>query len=301
LKIYDLAFKKFTDSYPFMIIYANFLMSLDDEMNTRVLLEKILAVVPKSKSQEIWNTYQKFEVVCGTLPAQRSLNGRYNAIFPHTDPNGIFGLVKRYSYLDLWPCSADEVVSFEGGHCGKLFEEAQEDLGESDQNAKTKLLRTNQRQRIFRDKYVKPDLSKLVLFNPDQILNIYTLPSGETITLPANIGQFLNTLPRLENPYDMEGIGVDIDLLMNMILESDVKLPELVVQPQKRKREEENTTTTKKGASDIYRDRQAAKSDKKGKKVTSYEKIEVPKREYMRGNEQAKPEVKKYKRKKDKG
>ena len=95
----------------------------------------------------------------------------------------------------------------------------------------------------------------MVLFNPDQILNIYTLPTGETLTLPAIIGQvitifdylchefypntcqFLNTLPS-STGYD-ESLVVDIDALMNMILESDVKLPENVpTSGTKRKRDE---------------------------------------------------------------
>lgn len=91
-----------------MINYANFLMSLDDEINTRVLLENILATVSRNKvwcgcpstltlqSQEIWNMYEKFEIVSGNLTSQNNLNARYNKEFPAVDPNTIFGHVRRF-------------------------------------------------------------------------------------------------------------------------------------------------------------------------------------------------------------
>lgn len=69
--------------------------------------------------------YEKFEIVSGNLNSQNTLVQRYNREFPNLDPNCVFGLVRRYSFLDLWPCTNDEIASFEGGHCGRLFEEAQ--------------------------------------------------------------------------------------------------------------------------------------------------------------------------------
>eukprot|EP01126_Amoeba_proteus_P035449 TRINITY_DN3576_c0_g1_i4.p1 TRINITY_DN3576_c0_g1~~TRINITY_DN3576_c0_g1_i4.p1 ORF type:complete len:308 (-),score=64.22 TRINITY_DN3576_c0_g1_i4:115-1038(-) len=261
LKLYEMGFKRFGWMVDFLMHYANFLIQLNDDNNTRVTFEKILSLIPANQSSEIWSLYRKYENLNGNLESITVLDKRFNTGFPHADPNGLRGLVQRFSYLDLWPCSQVELSTFEGGHCSRIFEEAQQEqetnMGITSLN-RLKHLTSGSLLRA-KEKYVKPDLSKMVLFNPDQISNLYTLPTGETITLPAIIGQFFNALPHTE--ANLEGLQIDVDSLVKYIVESDIKVPEKVSETKtshKRKRDDDSTRT----AADVYRERQSVKLQK---------------------------------------
>lgn len=254
-KIYELGLKKFINHTRFLLEYVNFLMNLGDNVNTRALFEKVLSTIPSSEAPEIWNAFQKFETLFGNLETVTNLEHRRSDAYPDTDPNGIFALVQRYRFMDLWPCTPAELASFQGGErVPKIDEEKKESSGKSfgfDQEPSIKLQR---------EKFVFPDLSKLVRYKVEM-----GLPSNEQIQLPPAISQLLNTLPT----GLWEGPKIEPEAIMKLIIENQAQVPTSGISNfytsgesevgQKRKIDEisSDESTNKPPATDIYRDRQA--------------------------------------------
>uniref|UniRef100_A0A6B2KZI8 Suppressor of forked domain-containing protein n=2 Tax=Arcella intermedia TaxID=1963864 RepID=A0A6B2KZI8_9EUKA len=255
-KIYELGLRKFLSSTGFLLQYINFLVSLGDDVNARALFEKILSTLPAEKAPEIWNSFQKFEILCGNLESIIKLEKRRSDTYPTSDPNGIYGLVQRYRYLDLWPCSPAELASFEGGERppeeekkdGKPFAFEQQSGKPPAPNAAP----------ANKEKFIKPDLSKLIRYKVEMGCT-YTLPNSEKISLPPNVSQFLNSLP-LGN---WDGPSVDADQLITLLLESATKVPAALATGSlgdgSLKRKLDDMDEGRPPASDIYRERQAAK------------------------------------------
>lgn len=63
-------------------------------------------------TSEVWDLYLDFEHLCGNLGSISKLEKRRSTANNDYDPTGIFSLVSRYRYEDLWPCSAAELQSF---------------------------------------------------------------------------------------------------------------------------------------------------------------------------------------------
>jgi len=124
-KIYELGLRKFVNSTGFLLQYINFLVNLGDDVNARALFEKVLSTIPAERAPEIWNAFQKFETLCGNLDTIIKLEKRRSDAYPTSDPNGIFGLVQRYRFIDLWPCSPAELSSFDGGE--RIVEDEKKD------------------------------------------------------------------------------------------------------------------------------------------------------------------------------
>jgi len=248
-KIYELGLRKFMNSTGFLLQYINFLVNLGDDVNTRTLFEKILSTIQPERAPEIWNTFQKFEITCGNLDTITRLEKRRSDAYPTSDPNGIFGLVQRYRYFDLWPCSSAELASFEGGE--RAVEEEKKD---------TKPFAFDQQSKAAsKEKFVKPDLARLVRYKVEMGCT-YTLPNNEKISLPPIVSQFLNSLPVIH----WDGPTIESDQLIKLINESVQKFPSniqtgdtsgLIGAKRKLDEPEEGRPPT----SDIYRDRQAAK------------------------------------------
>jgi len=253
--IYELGFKKYKNSMGFLLEYIQFLFRLNDRVNVRSLFEKILAEISPDKAPEIWNSYQKFERLCGNLNSLTDLERRRAELYPDQDPNGIFSLVQRYRFLDLWPCSPEELASFEGGHraykvalAGRIARG--EDTPQDAKVAAGIRLTT-------KEKFAKPDLSKLVLFNPESISHTLTLVNGETITLPATLSQFLNALPK---PNRWDGPVVNVDGLIQSLSECQPKLP--AKEEGRSKKRPLDHEDGPRPNSDIYRERQNVKLQK---------------------------------------
>jgi len=259
--VYDMAFKLFNNSTSFLLLYVDFLFRLNDNVNIRTLFEKILSQITLDKAQEVWNTYHKYEKLCGSLENLEALEKRkieaYNA-----DSLSMVNLVQRYRYIDLWPCSSIELVNYESFNSkqkqqflsqttGGLF------LSHQDGVASEATINTYQKN-INKEKLSKPDLSKLVVFNPESMNQNFSLGNGETISLSATMSQFINALSKpLKGRW--EGVKIDIPGLMNMIADSVLKDPKDSDTMIGKKRKLDDHESISKSNTDVYRERQASK------------------------------------------
>lgn len=132
--VLELCSKKFGNDMAFVMQYIDFLFHRNEEngaqlfplrvlvffvrlnahscSDMRVLFEKVLNTLPRDQASEIWNMFLKFETLTGTLETTTRVLKRRGQTYPDTDPSGIFGVVQQYRFLDLWPCSQEELASF---------------------------------------------------------------------------------------------------------------------------------------------------------------------------------------------
>jgi len=261
--IYEMAFKQFNNSTKFLLLYVDFLFRQGDSFNVRSLLEKILNQITLDKAQEVWSSYHKYERLCGTLENMDALEKRKVEAYK-IDPLSMGNLVERYRYLDLWPCSSSELVNFEQPNASreKLQSLSQTTGGLFLSNKEAQEFRLGSHQKnINKEKLAKPDLSKLVVFNPDSMNQSFSLGNGDSISLPATVTQFINAIsrPKTIHGKKWEGVKIDIPALMNMIADSTLKDPRDSEQIRKKRKLDDHEGMSKM-VTDIYRERQTKKS-----------------------------------------
>jgi cleavage stimulation factor subunit 3 len=258
--IFDMGFKIFNNSTNFLLLYVDFLFRLHDNVNIRTLFEKVLNQITSDKAQEVWNAYHKYEKLCGTLQNLETLEKRKSEAY-QANSDSMVNLVQRYRYLDLWPCSADDLVNFETINTKKnQLSQVTGGLSITNKDDRANLLSGFNIKRINKEKMAKPDFSKLVLFNPESQNKNFSIGNGESISLPSTLLQFINAVSKPIGSKTWEGARIDIPSLMNMIAEKDLKDPRDTDQSViGRKRKIDDHEGTSKIVTDIYRDRQASK------------------------------------------
>jgi cleavage stimulation factor subunit 3 len=219
-RIYELGMKKFFESIEFIMEYINFLFQINDQNNLRVLFEKVLQNSSTNQVPEIWNAFQKFQSITGNLLSPSNFNDRLSGINASGDPNGMFSLVQRYRFLDLWPCTPEELSSFEGN------ERVRKDVAF---------------ESFGSDVCAKPDMSKLVPYKPE-------MGRSSNSNIPPAVGKLISLLP--QGKWD--GPSVKVEELARLMLDSNIK-PKLDGLTD-RKRTRDRIDEPK---SDIYKDRQA--------------------------------------------
>jgi len=128
---------------------------------------------------------------------------------------------------------------------------------------------------VQKDKFIVPDLAKLVRYKVEMSLT-YALPNSEQIQLTATVSQLLNALPH----GLWEGPRVEPEQVIKLIIENQLPPPPTASNTDHKgndgnhaaeggenagKRKMDDTAeegSNKPPASDIYRDRQAAKLSK---------------------------------------
>jgi len=260
--IFDMGFKIFNTSTNFLLLYVDFLFRLHDNVNIRTLFEKVLNQITSDKAQEVWNAYHKYEKLCGTLHNLEALEKRKIEAYK-SDSISMVNLVQRYRYLDLWPCSADDLVNYETINTKKQqLSQVTGGLSISNKDDRSNLLSGFNTKRLNKEKFAKPDFSKLVLFNPESQNKSFPLGNGDSISLPSSLLQFINAVSKPIGNKTWEGVKIDIPSLMNMICEKDLKDPQFTDQNQgrqPRKRKIDDHDGNSKIITDVYRERQASK------------------------------------------
>jgi cleavage stimulation factor subunit 3 len=259
--IYDMGFKLFNNSTSFLLLYVDFLFRLNDNVNIRTLFEKILNQITLDKAQEVWNTYHKYEKLCGTLENIESLEKRKIVAY-NSNPLSMESLVQRYRYLDLWPCSAHDLVNVDSVNSNKKQQILSQMTGGLFLSNKGDVDRATSVQKIInKEKLAKPDLSKLVVFNPESMNQNFLLGNGDTINLPASFAAFINAITRpVGNRWD--GVRIDVPGLMNVIADCTLIDPKVSENVIGKKRKFDDKEGSSKSITDVYRDRQASKIQK---------------------------------------
>nr|CAD2151073.1 unnamed protein product [Meloidogyne enterolobii] len=111
-RIFDLGLRKFSKDPEYALAYVDFLSNLNEETNTRVVFERLLnsenALAPEN-SGEIWDKYLDFESQVGDLTSILNVDQRRRATNPHSEEHNSLWLIDRYKFLNLTPCTLDEL------------------------------------------------------------------------------------------------------------------------------------------------------------------------------------------------
>uniref|UniRef100_A0A1I8BZ39 Suf domain-containing protein n=1 Tax=Meloidogyne hapla TaxID=6305 RepID=A0A1I8BZ39_MELHA len=234
-RIFDLGLKKFAKDPEYALAYVEFLSNLNEETNTRVVFERLLnsenALAPEN-SGEIWDKYLDFESQVGDLTSILNVDQRRRAINPHSEEHNALWLIDRYKFLNLTPCTLDELklmgyslklskhISSLAGHShipstatqnGHLKPTQIQNISSStniaSSNIGTNLLELGAA-------YARPDTSQMLPFKPKLPPAAYHPVPGGIFPPPLIISQLLQLLPP---PRSFTGPYVDIEELVKSL------------------------------------------------------------------------------------
>ena len=124
--IFNLGLKKYSQNIDYILAYIEFMTHLNEDHNARVLFERVLATdgtVAKPSQIPIWHEFLKFESQVGDLQSIKKVEKRRLALFAELhelDTRETLLLVDRYKFLNLLPCSTDELklLGYKENHTG---------------------------------------------------------------------------------------------------------------------------------------------------------------------------------------
>ena len=113
--VFELGFKKFKSDPRYVSEYLHFLSHLNEDNNTRVLFERSLTsdALKPDQAIQIWNKLLEFETNVGDLVGIKKIEKRRSQALDFTDKmmsSPTARLIDRYKYIDLYPCSREELI-----------------------------------------------------------------------------------------------------------------------------------------------------------------------------------------------
>lgn len=197
-KIFELGLKRFGDEPDYLLAYIDYMSHLNEDNNTRVLFERVLTSgsLPPDKSGKIWDEYLEFECNVGDLSSMLKVERRrLEAFKKEYDQKTTCLLVDRYRFLDLFPCTPEELKS----------------IGYKDSRARTVVAGipvmtqpsadTSNQQNDDHEPQIGvglpvPDLSQMLPYRPkvNPLPGLHTVPGGEFPEPPA-AAALLRSLP----------------------------------------------------------------------------------------------------------
>eukprot|EP01119_Soliformovum_irregulare_P000563 TRINITY_DN10397_c0_g1_i2.p1 TRINITY_DN10397_c0_g1~~TRINITY_DN10397_c0_g1_i2.p1 ORF type:complete len:685 (-),score=185.73 TRINITY_DN10397_c0_g1_i2:48-1850(-) len=250
--VFDVGMAKFGTDPAYVIEYIRFLSHLNEENNLRVLFERAVSQIPTEKAKEIWNMYSLFENSYGDLATLTKIEKRKQALYPDPTENGIMALVNRYKYMNLWPCTPNELDSF-----GREAAPKEDSTAEKEEEATDLLQAMKSIPKLSR--FPKPDFSQLIPYTAE----VGKASGGPTI--PDVITTLMANLPSSQG---WSGPFYNVDEVMAYL--KDAHMPPPPDSDKKRKPDEEDEEEdpmvrdfNPAPARDIFRQRQAAKLSKK--------------------------------------
>eukprot|EP00794_Sanderia_malayensis_P012786 gene12786-14097_t len=223
LNIFELGMKRYGDSIDYVMQYLDYKIHLNDDNNTRVLFERVLNSLSKEHSRIVLAKYLKFESQYGDLASIMKIDRRLAALNSETfEGNDTFSLLDRYSYLDLLPCSSNELGSM--GYTGPTALQKSEH-GVVQANSINTAERIKMKLPVISDEpleYPLPDYAQMKSFKP--------IPTGTRAAGPrvALGGIFpppepaMDLMANLPPPKCFHGPFVKVDELMALISECNL-------------------------------------------------------------------------------
>lgn len=180
--VFEAGLKRFMHEPAYILEYADFLCRLNDDINVRALFERALSLLPPEESTEVWNRFIKFEQTYGDLTSMLKVEQRRKEALSRTGEEGstalegsLLDVVSRYSFMDLWPCSSrdlDHIARQEwlaknmNGKSEKAFIAQPSGMSGFDKNSFGQ--GENIKSLASSAKIVRPDLSRMVIYDPRQ-------------------------------------------------------------------------------------------------------------------------------------
>lgn len=262
-KIFELGLKRFSDKPEYVRQYMDFMSNMNDDNNTRVLYERVLGDESGGdKMETVWNKYLEFECHVGDLTSMLKVeNRRIEKLLNTNTEDGENKekdkekrqesalLIDRYRFLDLFPCTKEELRS----------------IGYKDSTLQTNELLSMPKE--FQSKseedvemFAKPDKSQMIPFKPRRLPAPGSHPiAGGEFPMPQAAHNILKLMPP---PVCFHGPFVRVDDLIDKF--RSCELPEinefLKTKPSGAKSGIKRVATEKmeesNGTNDVFRQRQ---------------------------------------------
>ncbi|CAN7993245.1 unnamed protein product, partial [Ixodes pacificus] len=223
-KIFELGLKKYGDNSDYILAYVDYLSHLNEDNNTRVLFERVLTSgsLPPEKSVEIWNRFLEFESNIGDLSSILKVEKRRAATIEKLkefEGKETALLVDRYRFMDLYPCSSQELKSLG-------YRELTRQQVTSAPTLKRETTQENATdQKVF--VYPRPDTGQMIPFKPKQICPTGAhLVAGGVFPPPPAASELMMRLPP---PMCFMGPFVGVDELMDLF--RNLNLPDKPPRP----------------------------------------------------------------------
>ncbi|EFJ31023.1 hypothetical protein SELMODRAFT_270661 [Selaginella moellendorffii] len=250
--IFELGLKKYIHEPSYVTEYADFLCRLNDDRNVRALFERALNVLPAEESVEVWNRFLAFEQMYGDIPSMLKVAQRRKEALTGDDGVAVASsessmqqLISRYRFLDLWPCSSQDLDHLAQQQIMlQKLEEKQLAIGNVQGAKKSQNSVATPPKNLIR-----PDVSQMTPYDPKPAGNDALVLSGLGLQgstampglasraglgrgpaddssmeellrlLPPAVKTFLSQLPPVDGPIP------DVDLVISILLENEVPNP----------------------------------------------------------------------------
>lgn len=255
--VFEAGLKRFMHEPAYILEYADFLCRLNDDINVRALFERALSLLPPEESTEVWNRFIKFEQTYGDLTSMLKVEQRRKEALSRTGEEGstalegsLLDVVSRYSFMDLWPCSSrdlDHIARQEwlakhmNGKSERAFIAQPSGMSGFDKNSFGQ--GENIKSLASSAKIVRPDLSRMVIYDPRQkpgsgyfmnsmMPGVPSIPgSVQHNAIAGSASKSLDDALRYMSPTlvsfivqlpVVNGPSPDVDMVISTLLQSDI-------------------------------------------------------------------------------
>ncbi|CAH0549003.1 unnamed protein product [Brassicogethes aeneus] len=219
-RIFELGLKKFGDIPDYISCYIDYLSHLNEDNNTRVLFERVLSSgsLENEKSVDIWNRFLEFESNIGDLQSIVKVEKRRSEVLSKIkefEGKETAQLVDRYRFIDLFPCSPQELKSIG-------YTEVINITGAAKNHILHSMINIDSEQPL-----PNPDYSQMIPYKPktNPLPGEHPVPGG-AFPMPPAAAHLCTVLPP---PTCFRGPFVHVDTMMDIF--SRLHLPETVPLP----------------------------------------------------------------------
>uniref|UniRef100_A0A7E4VB61 Suf domain-containing protein n=1 Tax=Panagrellus redivivus TaxID=6233 RepID=A0A7E4VB61_PANRE len=218
-KIFDYGLKKYGNVPEFATAYIDFLYHVNDENNTRGVIERLLESpdISNELKIEMWDRYLDLETQVGDAASLRKVDhARRQALNEAYDDRQALFLVDRFKFLNLWPCSEDQMKLMGYNKISRLSSTTGGPTTSTQGHFMSQgLLRTTQQVNLEISGFPRPDTNQMLAFKPASRATPSTHPvSGGVFPAPRSVSFMLQRLPP---PDSFCGPFVDHNILMDAL------------------------------------------------------------------------------------
>ncbi|XP_069145845.1 cleavage stimulation factor subunit 77 isoform X3 [Solanum lycopersicum] len=213
--VFEAGLKRFMHEPGYILEYADFLYRLNDDRNIRALFERALSSLPPEESVEVWKKFTQFEQTYGDLASMLKVEQRRKEALSRTGDDGaselessLHDVVSRYSFMDLWPCSSNDLdhLARQEWLARNINKKPDKptlgiEAGSADKTTSGVSSNTNPPAKV-----VYPDTSKMTVYDPRQI------PGPAALAAPSASG----TLP-YSGPFSSNGPPIALNDILKSL------------------------------------------------------------------------------------
>ena len=208
-KIFEKGLKdpySFYNEPKYIFAYVDFLISIKEQNNVRVLFERLITMVKdKSVLNVIWSHYNNFEIEFGSVEQQIKIESRWNEAFEYDggiNAKTIGGMIERYSYDGLYSCTPEEMKSI------GYQPQSSRSIGSSTEVESVQDIVENVAS-TGGGMYSRPDLKQLIPYKVESFGPLYSQTNVSTfhgLMVPDSVALVMRRLPppmSFQGPYAM--------------------------------------------------------------------------------------------------